>query len=137
MSLPGEDFATRRAQLTAEIARQRVQLADAYQQLERPLRYTEYGMKGFAFIRQNQWILTAAPALVGSIPTIINLVSSAIGWKKKKKPPAPVQTQVRPAEVAPAGVATKMSRASQALMTGAEHGLRAYNIYRRVRSIIS
>ena len=116
------DFITRRNQLATEIARQRGELVEAYRQLEKPIRYTEYGMKGFAFIRQNQWLLTAAPALLGSLPSIFNLVSSFFGGKKKKQP-APVQPSRAP-EV-PSGTVKKMSRVSQALMAGAEQGIRA------------
>jgi len=136
MSFQGEeDFIMRRNKLAGEIARQRGELADAYRQLEKPIRYTEYGMKGFGFIRQNQWILTVAPAMLGSLPSIFNLVSSAVGWKKKKKV-APVQPEIRAVEKESTGTLKKMSRVSQAVMTGMEHGVRAYNLYRRVRSLI-
>jgi hypothetical protein len=136
MSLPEEeDFETRRQRLVGEIARQRVDLVDAYRQLEKPIRYTEYGMKGFAFIRQNQWLLTAAPALLGSIPSIFNLVSMALGRGKKKRN-VPVQRQAASAEAAAPNATKKISRVGQALMGGVEQGLRAYNLYRRVRSLI-
>jgi hypothetical protein len=136
MSLPEEeDFETRRQRLVGAIARQRTDLVEAYRQLEKPIRYTEYGMKGFAFIRQNQWLLTAAPALLGSVPSIINLVSSAFGWRKKKKV-VPIQRQAPSPEVAVPTTTKKLSRVSQAVMGGVEQGLRAYNLYRRVRSLI-
>ena len=136
MNLPGEEeFAVRRGQLAEQIARQRTQLAAAYLDLEKPIRYTEYGMKGFGFIRQNPWILTLTPALLGSLPSIFNLVSSALGWGKKKKI-VPVQRQFPSPETVPPTATKKISRVSNALMTGVEHGLRAYNLYRRVRSLI-
>jgi len=136
MSLPEEEnFETHRQRLVGDIARQRVELVAAYSQLEKPIRYTEYGMKGFAFIRQNQWLLTVAPALLGSVPSLINLASSAFGWRKKKKA-APVQRSAPSPEVAAPATTKKLSRVSQALMGGVEQGLRAYNIYRRVRSLI-
>jgi len=135
MSLPlEEDFETRRQRLVGEIARQRVDLIEAYRQLEKPIRYTEYGMKGLAFIRQNQWLLTAAPALLGSIPSIFNLVSMAFGKKKKKA--APIPRSAPPLETTAPTTTKKISRVSQALMGGVEQGLRAYNLYRRVRSLI-
>jgi len=136
MTLPEEeDFITRRNSLAREISRQRGELAQAYRQLEKPIRYTEYGMKGFAFIRQNQWVLTAAPALMGSLPSIINLVSSAFGWRKKKKVPAQ-HLAPAPSQATTPTTAKKLSRVSQALMSGAEQGVRAYNLYRRIRSLI-
>ncbi len=128
MSLPAEvedDFAIRRTRLARMIAQQRNDLAHAYLQLEKPIRYTEYGMRGFGFIRQNPWIMAAVPA-------VFSLVSTAFGWKKKK--PAPAQFQA-PAPK-PTGPAGKISRIGQAAMTGVEHGLRLYNLYRRVRSIL-
>jgi malate synthase len=137
MTLPEEeDFITRRDSLAREISRQRGELAQAYRQLEKPIRYTEYGMKGFAFIRQNQWVLTVAPALMGSIPSIINLVSSAFGWRKKKKAVLVQHVSPAPSQGASPTTAKKLSRVSQALMSGAEQGVRAYNLYRRIRSLI-
>ena len=122
-----EDFQTRRKALAAEISRLRGELAQAYLQLEKPIRYTEQGMKGFGFVRQNPWVITAVPAT-------ISLVSALWAWKKKKSGPA--QTQSAPRVGVPPTAGNKMSRASQALMAGVEHGLRAYNLYRRVRSIL-
>lgn len=119
-----EDFVVRRDKLAAQIARQRTQLASAYQDLEKPIRYTEYGMKGFGFLRQNPWIVAAAPA-------IFSLVSSALGWRKKK--PAPAQSQS--SSISPTA-GKKISRLGQAALTGVEQALRVYNLYRRVRSLI-
>ena len=55
MSLRHEDFSERRGLLSAEIARQRGELAEAYRNLEKPIHYAEYGLRGFGFLRKNPW----------------------------------------------------------------------------------
>src|SRR5271170_2916876 len=71
-----EDLAERRRHLIAEIARQRGELAEAYRNLEKPIHYAEYGMRGFGFLRSNPWIFVAVPAIFG-------LVRNFIGGGKK------------------------------------------------------
>lgn len=121
MNLPEtEDFAARRAELAAQIARQRGELFSAYQELEKPIRYTEYGMRAFGFVRQNPWIITTVPAVLG-------LAFNFIGGRTRKiNSPARVES----ASAEP----KKLSRVSQAVVGGAQQLLRAYNAYRRVRS---
>jgi hypothetical protein len=122
-----EPFHVRRERLAVQISKQRGELAAAYQQLEKPIRYTEYGMRGFGFIRNNPWVVTAVPA-------VFSLASTLFGLKKKKS--APVGRKGQAAEAAATGPMTKMGRVSQMTMTGVEQALRAYNLYRRVRSFL-
>jgi len=118
MNLPEEeDFLTRRARLATQIARQRQDLVDAYGQLEKPIRYTEYGMRGFGFIRQNPWIMAA-------VPLVFNMISTAFGWKKEKSSPSLVKS------------GSKLYLARQVAAAGVRHGWNLYQLYRRVRSII-
>src|SRR5476649_2886308 len=87
MSRPGENFAERRGLLAAQIARQRGELAEAYRNIEKPIHYAEYGMRGFGFVRKNPWIFAAAPA-------VVSIASTLVGLKQKKSSkPAPRQRQ--------------------------------------------
>lgn len=122
MNLPEEeDFAARRAHLAAQIARQRGELAEAYLKLEKPIRYTEYGMRGFGLLRQNPWIIAAVPA-------VFSLISSGFGWKKSKSSPSPANP--------PSTARSKLARAKHVVATGVHHGWRLYQLYRRVRTYL-
>jgi len=122
MNLPGEeDFVARREQLAAQIARQRTQLASAYQDLEKPIRYTEYGMKGFGFLRQNPWVVAAVPA-------IFSIVTSAFGWKKQKVARSSEKT-------APTAKGT-FGRMKQIASTGVLYSWQLYQLYRRLKTYI-
>jgi len=113
------DFATRREQLAMEIARQRGELAQAYRNLEKPIHYAEFGMRGFGFIRQNPWIFAAAPALV-------SILSSLFGLRKKKSSKsAPSQEQNIHAEKPKGRIKVWTGRAWE-----------LYQLYRRVRSFL-
>jgi len=63
-----------RTHLIAQIARQRGELAEAYLNLAKPLEYTEKGMRGFAFLRSNPWVLTIVPAALSITSTVIGLI---------------------------------------------------------------
>ena len=119
MSAPAKDYATRREQLAAEIARQRVELGQAYGNLERPLHYAEYGLRGFGFLRKNPWVFMAAPALFSILTT---------AWGFRKKNPArtsPGQEQNIHAE-----------KGRKPLQTWINRGWQAYQLYRRVRQFL-
>jgi hypothetical protein len=112
-----DDFRTRREQLAARIARQRTELGQAYRNLEKPIHYAEYGMRGFGFIRSNPWIFAAVPA-------VFSMTRLVFGGKKKKAsklPPSHEQTQ------------TKNKRPLQIWTSRA---WQLYQLYRRVRSFI-
>jgi len=112
MSVSTDESIARRELLSRDIARQRSELAEAYRNLETPIRYAEYGIKGFGFLRANPWIVMA-------VPTALKLVFSAIGGKKKSSNLPPAQS----------GRRNIVSRA----VSG---GWQLYQLYRRVRSLI-
>ncbi len=100
----------RRAALTLEIARQRAELGQAWQRLEQPIHYAEYGLRGFGFLRANPWIFAALPLAFRAFSTVYN-------WRKKKTAePAP--------EAKPQGFIKKIFG----------RVLGAYKFYRGVRS---
>jgi hypothetical protein len=73
MSADGESLADKQRRLAADIARQRGQLALAYRDLAKPILYTEYGLRGFGFLRQNPWLLTIVPAGLSAASSLIAL----------------------------------------------------------------
>jgi len=116
-----EDFAERRRHLAAEIARQRGDLAEAYRNLEKPIHYAEYGLRGFGFLRKNPWVFVAAPAAV-------KLVSTLLGLKNQKSPkPAPRQRQ---------GIEDRPKGWKKHVVTWGGHGWRLFKLYRRVRTYL-
>jgi hypothetical protein len=113
-----DDFEDRRRHLIAEIARQRGELAEAYRNLEKPIHYAEYGLRGFGFLRKNPWVFAAAPAVVSVTSTLFGL------RKKKFSKPAPRQRQSIEAR--------PKSFMGHAAKWGG-HGWRLYKLYRRLR----
>ena len=121
MTPPEEDSAARRLRLAAQIARQRAEFSEAYARLEKPIRYTEYGLRGFGFLRSNPWILAAVPAAASIIKTLWGSTP-----KKKKSPsePQPLKTQV---------AAPELTGLKKTVVTWAGHGWRLFQLYRRIR----
>jgi len=110
---------TRRELLAAQIARQRAELAQAYRQLEKPLHYAEYGLRGFGFIRSNPWLIAAAPAVFG-------LVLRGFG---KKKSPELQSDQRQSTAPEPRGIK------KHAVVWGGR-AWQLYQLYRRVRHLL-
>jgi len=120
MSLDHENFAERRGLLAAQIARQRGELADAYRNLEKPIHYAEYGMRGFGFLRQNPWVFVAAPALV-------KLATTLFGLKTQKSKPSPSQRR---------SIETKPKGWKKHVVTLGRNGWRLFQLYRRIRTYL-
>ena len=118
MSLPREDFAERRGLLVAQIARQRGELAEAYRNLEKPIHYAEYGMRGFGFLRKNPWVIVTVPAVFSIASTLLGL------RKKKSSAPPPVQRQ---------SIENEPKGFKKHLVTWGGHGWRLYKLYRQLR----
>ena len=118
MSLPRENFAERRGLLVAQIARQRGELAEAYRNLEKPIHYAEYGMRGFGFLRKNPWVIVTVPAVFSIASTLLGL------RKKKSSAPPPVQRQ---------SIENEPKGFKKHLVTWGGHGWRLYKFYRRIR----
>ncbi|MCE0498335.1 MAG: hypothetical protein LV481_10365 [Methylacidiphilales bacterium] len=122
MNPPEEDFAARRLRLSAQIARQRSEFSEAYTRLEKPIRYTEYSLRGFGFLRSNPWIFAAVPAAVTIIKTLWG------GTPKKKKS----LSESQPLKTQP--TAPELTGLKKTVVTWAGHGWRLFQLYRRVRS---
>jgi len=111
-----EDFATRRVLLSAEIARQRGELAQAYQNLAKPIHYAENGMRAFGFLRQNPWVFMA-------VPSVLSILSTVFGWRKQK---AIKPAQQQAAAPKPTGIKGKLT-------TWGGYAWQLVQLYRRVR----
>jgi hypothetical protein len=118
MSHPRENFAERRGFLSAQIARQRTELAEAYGNLEKPIHYVEYGMNGLGFLRKNPWVFLAVPAVISTASTFLGL------GKKKSSTPPPVERQ---------SVENRPKGWTKHVVTLGGHGWRLYKFYRRLR----
>lgn len=117
MNLPDEDFTTRRERLTAQIARQRGELAQAYRSLEKPIRYAEYGLRGFGFLRANPWVIAAVPAG-------FSILSNLWGFRKKKS------SKSNPVEHSSS---QKSEEKMKPLKAWFGRAVQLYQLYRRVR----
>jgi hypothetical protein len=134
MKLSKESLATRRENISRQIARQRTELAEAYRDLGRPLQYTQVGIKGLQMLRQNAWLISLSPSLVGVATSLYGL---ATGRKKsgslpswlpfgKKKATASVKKGVEEEH--------ELSRkASPLIKKWLGHGVSAFRLYRKVR----
>jgi hypothetical protein len=121
MNLPDESITERRVRLAGEIARQRTDLGRAYRNLEKPIHYAEYGLRGFGFLRKNSWVIAAVPATVSIVSTLIGLRKQSKALKL-----SPRQRQKIESEARPKGLL------GHVLKVGG-HGWRLFKLYRRVR----
>ncbi len=125
MNFPRETIEQRRIQLAAQIARQRSELAFCYKNLEKPIHYAEYGLRGFGFIRKNTWVLTAVPAALSVASTLLGMrkllsgKNAAASILKEEK----LARKAAPKAKGAAGFAAKY----------AGYGWQLFQLYRRVR----
>jgi len=120
-SMPDESMDQRRARLAATIASQRGELAEAYRNLEKPIQYGEYALRGFGFLRKNPWVITVVPA-------VFSIGSTLLGLRKSKEPKISRGQRQEPErlEKQPKGFV------GHAMKWGG-HGFRLFKFYRRVR----
>ncbi len=133
MSAENESPSQKRARLTAEIARQRTQLAAAYRDIAKPVLYTEYGLRGMGFLRQNPWILTIIPAGLSSTTSALAIFRYFLPGKTEPKKAKWFGRAERETErEAKRG---KKSFTDHAVKWG-RHGWKAFRLYRRFRKFL-
>jgi hypothetical protein len=133
VSAENESPSQKRARLTAEIARQRGQLATAYRDIAKPVLYTEYGLRGMGFLRQNPWILTIIPAGLSSTTSALAIFRYFLPGKTEPKKEHWFGRAKR--EVEREGKRAKKTFKDHALTWGG-HGWKAFRLYRRFRKFL-
>ncbi len=53
--------------------------------MAKPILYTEYGLRGFGFLRQNPWILTVVPAAFSTTTSVLTIIRALTGKSEPKK----------------------------------------------------
>lgn len=133
MSGETESVSERQRRLSADIARQRTQLAAAYRDIAKPILYTEYGLRGMGFLKQNPWILSVVPASLSTTTSLIALVRLFVPGKAAPKKAKWFGRAER--EVERDAKREKKSVLDHALKWSG-HGWRAFSIYRRIRKYL-
>jgi hypothetical protein len=124
MSYAKHDLAERRRQLSVEISRQRTELTVAYRGLAKPIEYTQTGIKGFKFLKENAWAIALAPSLV-------SMAFSFFGLKKQQQNRGGWLKFGRGEEEQEAR--REVAKAKKPLMRLLGHGWNLFKFYRRVR----
>jgi hypothetical protein len=128
--MTGETLTQKQRRLADDIARQRGEFAQAYQNLQTPIRYGEQALRGFGFLRQNPWVLTVVPAA-------FSITSSIIGMFRRR----PVKSSTRRAKGFARDAERDTERESKSLaghvMKWGGHGWRLFRLYGRARKFFS
>ena len=125
-----ETLGEKQRRLAGEIARQRSQLAGAYRDIAKPILYTEYGLRGMGFLRQNPWILTIVPASLSTTSSVLAIIRAFTKGKVEPKKAKWFDRAEREVERDTKG--DKKSLLNHALKWSG-HGWKAFKIYRRIR----
>ena len=134
MSADGESLADKQRRLAADIARQRGQLATAFRDIAKPILYTEYGLRGFGFLRQNPWLLTIVPATFSTTTTLLTLIRALTAGKS-----APRKTGWfgRGAKQETERAAKRESKGLMGhAMKWGGHGWKAFRLYKKARKFL-
>jgi hypothetical protein len=122
------DLFLRRQTLVAQIESQRMELKQAYCQLEKPIHYGEQALKGFGFLRRNPWVAMAAPGAAG-------LVFSGIGYLfRRGKPKAKIGPVDR--EQIIEALRADEAKAKKPLRKALGYAVQAFQLYRKYRPLI-
>ena len=125
------DLFRRRQTLIAQIESQRMELTQAYRQLEKPIFYGEQALKGFGFLRRNPWVAMAAPG-------VTSLLFSGLGFllrrgKPKVEHKLPDREEIIAALKAEAEEAKKMKKPVRKYLG---YAFKAFQLYRKYRPLI-
>jgi hypothetical protein len=127
MKIPGSLF-QRRQVLVAQIESQRLELAQAYRQLEKPIHYGEQALKGFGFLRRNPWIAMAAPG-------ITSLLFSGVGLLLRRGKPSVKEAPVTRERIIEA-LKAEEARTKKPLRKWFGYAIKAFQLYRKFRPLI-
>ena len=116
----------RRRQLMEDIFKQRIDFANAYRDLGKPLEYTQKTVVGLKMLQQNAWLIALAP-------TAVNLLFSTFGWKKAPRGNLLGRLFGGERRAFQRQAQREAHAAKKPLMRWLGHGWRLFRIYRRVR----
>jgi len=122
------DLFLKRQTLIAQIESQRMELRQAYCQLEKPIHYGEQALKGFGFLRRNPWVAMAAPG-------VTSLLFSGIGALIRRGKPVPKVEPIGREQIIEA-LRTEEAKAKKPLRKWIGYAYKAFQLYRRYRPLI-
>jgi hypothetical protein len=122
------DLFHRRQVLIAQIESQRLELAQAYRQLEKPIHYGEQALQGFGFLRRNPWIAMAAPG-------VTSLLFSGVGFlmRRGKKP---VKEEPISREKIMEALRHEEAKAKKPMRKYLGYAFKAFQLYRKYRPLV-
>jgi hypothetical protein len=123
----GHELFQRRQTLIAQIESQRLELTQAYRQLEKPIHYGEQALKGFGFLRRNPWVAMAAPGAVG-------LLFSGVGSLFRRAKPKP-RIEPLDREHIIAALRADEAKAKKPVRKMLGYAMTAFQLYRRFRPL--
>jgi hypothetical protein len=121
-----ENLPARRQILIAQIESQRMELGQAYRQLEKPIHYGELALQGFGFLRKNPWVAMAAPGGTG-------LLFSGLGFLLRRGKPPEVQIDH---EKLLKALKAEEAKAKKPAMKYLGYGVALFKLYRRLRPFL-
>ena len=123
----GSELHHRRQVLIAQIDSQRMELAQAYRQLEKPIHYGEMALQGFGFLRKNPWVAMALPGVTG-------LLFSGIGALFRRGKPKAERIAVDRDELRRV-LREEETKVKKPLHKYAGYAWKAFQLYRRFRPL--
>ena len=122
------DLFHRRQVLIAQIESQRLELAQAYRQLEKPIHYGEQALKGFGFLRRNPWVAMAAPG-------VTSLLFSGIGFLLRRGKPVVKAEPVSREHIIEA-LRAEEAKTKKPMRKYLGYAIKAFQLYRRFRPLV-
>jgi hypothetical protein len=122
------DLFQRRQTLIAQIESQRMELTQAYRQLEKPIQYGEQALKGFGFLRRNPWIAMAAPGVTG-------LLFSGLGALMRRGKPASKAAPISRENIIEA-LKAEEAKTRKPVRKWIGYAIKAFQLYRRYRPLL-
>jgi hypothetical protein len=122
------DLFLRRQTLIAQIDSQRMELTQAYRQLEKPIYYGEQALKGFGFLRRNPWVAMAAPG-------VTSLLFSGLGFLLRRGKPHPEHKPIDREEII-AALRAEEAKTKKPVRKIIGYAIKAFQLYRKFRPLI-
>ena len=123
------DLFQRRQLLVAQIESQRMELTQAYRQLEKPIHYGEQALKGFGFLRRNPWIAMAAPG-------VTSLLFSGVGLLLRRGKPSAAKAEPISRQSIIEALKAEETKTKTPIRKYLGYAIKAFQFYRKYRPLI-